>query len=788
MILARFPSASIGPSAARLRRMAAGGVERVRRPRGSSAAAVAAVVALIASAGAIAQGAADPAPAAPAPPPAAKEAEPGARLAPVQITGTRADDVQERRNSTAAKIIVGREEIDRFGDSTLGDVLKRLPGVTIQGRPGRGGAIRLRGLGNGYTQILLDGERVPPGFSLDSLTPDMIERIEILRAPTAETGARAIAGTINIITRGGYTRRVNDVRLGAAYENGKVQPGVSWTRNLTAGDFIVNYSLSAFHTDRDNSSTTTTVDRRLDDGSVTLEQVDDGRLRVSGGGVHATARIQWRPEGGADSVTLTPIVFANRFHSRRDGTLVQSIGAAPSPYDQAETTARTGTSLARLNSEWTHRFGPETRLEWRAGIGQSRAPVHSFRTEFTNGSESRTLEETSDSHDTSITASGKLVATIFETQSLVSGVELESNRRADKRTSLQDGQPILTDFADNINASALRLAAYAQDEWSLSEHWAAHAGLRWEGIRTHGSVEEGQPEATNRSSVWTPLLHAVWKPDPKGRDQVRMSLTRSYRSPTLSNLIARPAVNTRYPVPGPNTPTQADRAGNPDLKPELATGVDVAVERYLAGSGLLSANVFRRNIKNYMRSVTTLETVSYANVPRYVLRAQNVGDAMTEGLELEAKFRASEVFAEAPRVDVRANASFFRSRVRGVPGPDNRLDSQPDYTANLGADYRFSGLPLMIGGNVNWTPGYLTRLSDAQTASIGRKLVIDAYGLWTFSPALALRLSLSNIDPRDYLTGATADGPDISGVAVRETSETRAPTFINVQLRLEMKL
>jgi iron complex outermembrane receptor protein len=60
-----------------------------------------------------------------------------------------------------------------------------------------------------------------------------------------------------------------------------------------------------------------------------------------------------------------------------------------------------------------------------------------------------------------------------------------------------------------------------------------------------------------------------------------MSLTRSYRSPALSNLISRPSVNTRYPVPGPNTPTQADRAGNPNLKPELATGIDIAVERYL---------------------------------------------------------------------------------------------------------------------------------------------------------------------------------------------------------------
>jgi iron complex outermembrane receptor protein len=767
-------------------------MRRARRPRGGRVAAALVVAGLVGAPGqAFAQSSGDAAPPGATPPPAApaaKEAESGQRLAPVQITGSRPDDVQERRNSTAAKIIVGREEIERFGDSTLGDVLKRLPGVTIQGRPGRGGAIRMRGLGNGYTQILLDGERVPPGFSLDSLTPDQIERIEILRAPTAETGARAIAGTINIITRGGYTRRVNDVRLTAGYENGRLQPSISWTRNQSVGDFIVNYSLSAFHVDRDNSSTTTTTDRRLDDGTLTLEQVDEGRLRAAGGGVHATARLQWRPAGGADSATLTPILFLNRFHSRREGTLVQNVGATPVPYDDAVTTARTGTSLARLNGEWTHRFAPETRLEARAGIGQARSPVHSYRTERKAGSVSRTLEETSDAHDTSITASTKLVASVFETHSLVSGVELESNRRADTRTSLQDGQPILTDFADNISASSLRLAAYAQDEWSLSEHWAAHAGLRWEGIRTRGSVEEGQPEVSNRSSVWTPLLHAVWKPDPKGRDQVRLSLTRSYRSPTLSNLIARPSVNTRYPVPGPNTPTQADRAGNPALRPELATGIDVAVERYLPGSGLLSANVFRRNIKNYMRSVTTLETVSYASVPRYVLRAENVGSAMTEGIELEAKFRASEVIAGAPRIDLRANASFFRSRVRGVPGPDNRLDAQPDYTANVGADYRFTGVPLTVGGNLNWTPGYLTRVSDVQTATIGRKLIVDAYGLWTFSPTLALRLSLSNIDPLDYLTGSSVDGPDIAGVAVRESSQTRAPTFLNVQLRLEMKL
>ncbi|NBZ98280.1 MAG: Plug domain-containing protein [Betaproteobacteria bacterium] len=131
----------------------------------------------------------------------------------VEIKSNRDNDTEERRQSTAAKIVIGREELDKQGDGTLGEVLKRLPGVTIQGAPGRGGAIRMRGLGGGYTQILMDGQRVPPGFSIDSLTPEMIEKVEILRAPTAETGARAIAGTINIVLREGLRANPDDLKV-----------------------------------------------------------------------------------------------------------------------------------------------------------------------------------------------------------------------------------------------------------------------------------------------------------------------------------------------------------------------------------------------------------------------------------------------------------------------------------------------------------------------------------------------------------------------------------------------
>ena len=281
----------------------------------------------------------------------------------------------------------------------------------------------------------------------------------------------------------------------------------------------------------------------------------------------------------------------------------------------------------------------------------------------------------------------------------------------------------------------------------------------------------------------TPLLHAVWKPDPKTRDQVRFSLTRSYKSPTLQNLIARPNISSRYPASGANIPTSPDRAGNPLLQPELARGSDVAIERYLSEGGVLSANVFVRRLNDYIRNVTALETVSWSAQQRYVSRPQNIGDATTKGIELEAKFRLDQAFSDAPRTEVRSNLSLYRSRVDTVPGPDNRLDQQPHATANLGFDHRFRGTPLTLGASVNWTPGYRTQVSELQAVTAGTKRQFDAYGLWVVNPAMQLRLNVSNIAPQDYLSSNTLEVGNL-----RERSSTLATTNVNWRMALELKL
>ena len=736
----------------------------------------------------------------------------------VEVTGGRASDTDQRRLSSAAKIVIGREEIDKFGDANIGEVLRRLPGVTTPGPPGRGGPPRLRGLGGGFTPLLIDGQRVPPGFSLESLTPEQVERIEILRAPTAETGARAIAGTINIITREGFRLRLNDVRIGLGLEDGRLTPGLNWTHNNSAGNLIYNLSGSLFQRKQGNDSDTRTTVANVATG-VLLE--DRTSRNLSGDeriGTNLTGRLQWRLGEGGDVFALTPSVFHAQGKTRGSYTLTQAVqrpGRAVL-YDFGDSNTELSFTNARVNAQWRQRLGA-VRAELNGAAGTFQSENLTLRNDFnTGGSQpARTLRDDSRTRQNSVDLKFKFSGVAGGNaqggeHSLVGGVDVDAARRNETRSTLQNGAPTLSNFGDDLKADSLRLAAFVQDDWNVNPNWALNAGLRWEGITTKGdsaiananananaNASSGASAAngsrpTNRSSVWTPLLNAVWKPDPKSRDQVRMSLSRSYRSPDLGNLIARPTINRDYnPDTGSNIETAPDRAGNPNLKPELATGVDIALERYLQGGGVLSANVFHRQISNLMRGATQLETVSWSPFPRYVRRMQNIGDATTSGLELEAKFRLDQLITGATPVELRSNVSLFSSKVKAVPGPDNRLDQQAKATANFGADYRLRGVPLTLGGNVNWVPSTTTRIEADQTTSTSSKQVWDAYALWTISPNTGLRLLGSNLNPRDFANTSTNDSAVAglnAGATERTTQRTVGPSFINWQLRLELKL
>ena len=723
---------------------------------------------------------------------AAKPADDGvARLERVEISGT-AIETAVRRESTAAKTIIGRDELDRYADQSVAEVLKRLPGVTLGGRPGRGGAVRMRGLGAGYTQILINGERMGAGISLDDLTPEQLERIEVLRAPTAETGAQAVAGTINIVLREDVRKRLNNVNLGITDEDERLQPSASWSRADQVGDFSYNLNAHLMRSDRLSTSRTTTRETRtpLAGGAetVTLDRTDTTDSRDWRRAAHLGGRLQWKLDGG-DTLALTPFAILSSGGGNASGVRRTDLG--PASFDAVRQQTERDYRLLRLNGQWNQRHAGGARLETRAGYSRSNFDADSRRTEALGGLDNRSQQDLSALDEQWWSAGGKYTRNLGGDHQLATGWELERGQRDDGRSSLQTLLPsgattsLLADFGDNLSARTTRSALWAQDEWAITGQWSVHGGLRWEAINTRSDLVTGAVDNTSR--VLSPLLHAIYRLEEGGRDQIRASLTRSYRAPTLQNIAARASINSAAPVGATNSASTPDRAGNPDIRPELATGLDIAFERYLDGGGVLSASVFHRRIEDLIRNQTRLETVSWSSAPRYVSRPQNVGKASTQGIELEAKFRLDEVIAEAAPIDLRTSGAVFRSSVDGIDGPDNRLDQQPGWTAGLGADWRLRGIPLTVGGNLALTPAYAVRQSATQRSTTDARRVLDAYALWRFSPVAQLRLAASNLLARDE-TGttslATLDGSD----TLTSTTTTFEPSQTSWSLRLELKL
>lgn len=707
----------------------------------------------------------------------------------VEITGNRSDEpeTEERRRSVAGRIVIGREELDQMGDNSVADVLKRLPGVTIGGPPGRGGGPRMRGMGGGYTQILIDGQRLQPGFSLDSIPPDQIERIEVMRAPIAEYGTRAIAGTINIVMRSDYKRRTNEWRAGGGVEGSRAQGAAGLTRNGENDTLKYNLTLNAIGGGRDSESQS--HDRIVDaDGNTTQERWSQETSRGSRQGVFSTARLQFKLERGS-SLELQPFLNAFRSSSSNRTLISQGSGITLPAYGLSEGDSEYEQQMGRLSGNYNTTTASGGRLTLRFGGRLARSQSHGKRIE-TGGSAGllpgglRQRVDDSESTDRSLDLNGKFQQLLGESHSASFGWEFEHNRREDQRTSLINGlpDPASLEFGDNLEARVSRAALYAQDEWEWSKNLSFYVGARWEGIDTRSDSAAGR--VSNRSSVFTPLAHLVYRLPDAPRDQLRLSLTRSYRSPSTNQLIARPSTNSQFPDPGQtNDQLHPDRAGNPGLKPELALGIEAAFEHYFSTGGLLSANVYWRRIDNLIRNVIALENPTWASAPRWVSRPQNIGQADAAGIELEARLRVSELWPTESTAQLRANTGFMWSRVDGVMGPDNRLEGQPKATLNLGLDWPLRGTPLTVGGNWNYTPGFDVRLLDTSLASQGRKSQLDLYALWRFNADAALRLSVTNAAPSNYDTGSmqwTGDGG-------YERSDTWTKTYTQVNLRAELR-
>lgn len=710
--------------------------------------------------GVSAQDAKTPAPA------AATKAEPAKKITQVEVKGT-ADSYDPRRDDTATKVVVSSEEITKYGDTNVLDVLKRVPGITVNSSNGRGGEIRMRGLGAGYTQILVNGERAPAGFSMDSLAPDSIERIEVLRAASAEFSTQSVAGTINIILKRSVKNRLRELKLAAQGSSNGYGPNANLQMSDREGGF--SYSISA-NAMKDRFEFESTGEERgvAPNGEVTMLRTmvlpQKGEMSV----INLSPRLNWTL--GQDN-TLTSQTFINqhRFKNRFSQPTTTLIGPPP-PFPTLANAFEAKNGFLRSDLSWARKFESGAKLDLKVGAQAMENDSISHRTAATSAGVPL-LDTTSllEGRDRGFNSTGKYSRTIEKGHTFAfgwdGGVDTRDDERNDiNRVRVSGNVPVY----EVSEARVKRLAMFAQDEWNITPAWSMYLGARWEGIRTRvtgNTFERGE----SSSNVWSPIMQTLYKIPGKKGDQVRLALTRTYKAPGVGSLTPRRQVSEN------NSSTEPDYRGNPNLKPELAFGIDAAWEHYWAEGALLSVSVSQRRISDFTRNLT------YFDGERWIQTPSNQDSATTRSLEIETKFPLKAVMKDAPAVDLRASVNRNWSRVESVPGPNNRLDQQTPLTVNLGADYKVGALT--TGGSFAYRRGGPVRVSTNQRAYVIPRRELDMYALWKFDAQRQLRFAVSNMTGQDFINENTYED-------ARFGSQTRRfvfPQGVRYRLTYELK-
>lgn len=122
--------------------------------------------------------------------------------------------IQEERQAANVRTVAA---IDAFGNpgAAIGEMLQRLPGVSVDGSGGEVGAIYIRGMTQDFSSLSIDGSQVAVsgGTAISNgnvyfgqVSTGTLASAEIIKSPTPDMDGNAIAGYMNLRTKRAYDR------------------------------------------------------------------------------------------------------------------------------------------------------------------------------------------------------------------------------------------------------------------------------------------------------------------------------------------------------------------------------------------------------------------------------------------------------------------------------------------------------------------------------------------------------------------------------------------------------
>lgn len=528
---------------------------------------------------------------------------------------------RDRTVETAPVLSYDLEYFQKFEPNTVGDMLKRVPGVGFVGSDVMeyDGA-QLRGLGGGYTQVLINGKRVPGAgddrsFFVDRIPAEMVERVEVLRSNSANRSGDAVAGAINIILRDSYSFDGTYLRAGVnRWYDGEVNPTFG---AVTSADFAGGRILAGLNVQDRYRAKLKRSDRFTDsslDELVSFEdqtEVKDGRDYSANlsyvVAVGETGRFSLDGFFVKTDRDVTEVSFEEELD---DDETINSLVPGLNPIEQ---------------KNWG--LGAEYKFEMAGGTTEFRLDHARFeddsasteeqysyvsdaanfdQTWSIDGAEWDGAEAEAEAVDAEDAETGfKLghTRTLGQAVTLEFGVDYQQKKRDITYTTLaweaeNEGDPVVYE-PDGVITSVIeekRLDPYIQfSNRTGALSW--EAGLRYETTDSDiRYVEEGSVEgrASTDANKLLPSLHLKW--ELTDVDRISLSLAGSVKRPNFNELI--PALlDGEF---GDN-----DYVGNPQLKPESASGIDLGYERRLGKQGVVGVNVFYRKIKNLIELTNT---------------------------------------------------------------------------------------------------------------------------------------------------------------------------------------
>lgn len=653
----------------------------------------------------------------------------------VTVKSARRSDFADRQESIIGRLTVSREDLERYKDSRLIDVLRRVPTLSVTSN----NEVRMRGLGAGYIQILIDGRPAGENFSLDAIAPNVIEKIEVLTTPSAEYGARAVAGTINIVLKKNARRVQPSYTAGVSSEAGHLSETLSFQIADKIDDFSYNINVSGEN--RKNQFDFKQSEQEASQVGSTLAQQGTIRSLNKARPLNISLQGEWSvSEKTLLSAQLFGSTTRNRNHTWQQSEVYLD-NALRYPDNEYVNDGRAETFRGELKA--SHRFDSTNKLDIALSGTSNRKHSSGLFTglnEYNKFTLERDLTSKLSEHGTILSADYE--HTVSATQIIKMGAAVDDGKRSESRTqrdqTFDGAEPINLDQA--YTAQVRRFATYAQNESKLNKNLSAYVGVRWERIATRAGTDGGTDTASNTSSVVSPIVQFSWKQKEEGGDQARLGISRTYKSPTTESLIPRRYYSVN------NSPLRADTQGNPELRPELSTNIDFSYERYFENSALLSASIYAKRIHDVILTDLSLVDGSWIEVQR------NQGKAVARGISADFSFPLKNFVPTSIPITFKGNFSRNWSHVDAVPGPNNYLNEQTPKTGSVSVDYGTDKDMFSAGTTLSAQAGTWARTSQNQINSQRASRRLDLYGALRLSRSAKLQLSIFNVLRHDVET------------------------------------